>query len=267
MKAVCTSCRLEGRPGVIGERPPLNDPTEVTGICWSHKLQVLIDTKTISRTDGKPDELVRFIVIVRRSAPELFSRIRQQLLDDLRVHVVLDRRLGERRQRPDPTAGDRRRESRRNTPDYWQDIRYHPVVIAPAHKRLDVGARVATGHSVTITEAIAMETTSSFAENRHRIADWLRDSDVIITRAIPSLFQECDAQRHRAEAAEERAQRLAALVEELQSHVTTLQAELNDFTRLRAEMTESIEEWMTEVARLTNDVVTKIKPARPQHRE
>jgi hypothetical protein len=262
MKAVCTSCRLEGLPGVIGERPPLSDPGEVSGICWSHKLRALTDTKPTApiETNGTSDKPVRFIVVVRRSAPDLFGRLGEQFLADPRVRVVLDRRRGERRQRPQAIPDDRRQDSRRQTPDYWQDIRYHPVVIAPAHRSLDASAT--STPSVTTTEASAMEVPSSLAENRHRIADWLRESDVIITRAIPSLFQECDAQRHRAEAAEERARQLAALVEELQGQVTTLQGEVDVLTRLRVEATERVEEWVTDVARLTNDVLVKIKPAR-----
>ena len=106
-----------------------------------------------------------------------------------------------------------------------------------------------------------MEPPGSLAENRHRITDWLRESDVIMSRAIPSLFQECDAQRHRAEAAEERARQLAALVEELQGQLTTLQGEIDGLIRLRAEMTDRIEEWVTDVGRLTHDVLGRIKPA------
>ncbi len=40
MTVVCSWCRYEGLPGVIGEKAPFEDRRETHGICPSHRIQV-----------------------------------------------------------------------------------------------------------------------------------------------------------------------------------------------------------------------------------
>jgi hypothetical protein len=40
MKIVCAYCQAEGRPGVLGEMEPQEDPTVTYGICPEHRLRV-----------------------------------------------------------------------------------------------------------------------------------------------------------------------------------------------------------------------------------
>jgi hypothetical protein len=36
MKIVCTWCEEEGKPGLIGEQEPVDDPSVVDGVCRFH---------------------------------------------------------------------------------------------------------------------------------------------------------------------------------------------------------------------------------------
>lgn len=40
MKIICSWCRGEGQPGVVGEKAPLDDRRETHGICMTHRLAV-----------------------------------------------------------------------------------------------------------------------------------------------------------------------------------------------------------------------------------
>lgn len=40
MKVLCARCLKAGKPALIGEREPLDDPTETHGICPDHRLEV-----------------------------------------------------------------------------------------------------------------------------------------------------------------------------------------------------------------------------------
>src|SRR2546430_2816188 len=41
MKAWCAWCQEEGKPGFLGERPPLDDPSDTHGICDHHRTLLL----------------------------------------------------------------------------------------------------------------------------------------------------------------------------------------------------------------------------------
>lgn len=40
MKVLCAWCEKDGKPALMGEREPLDDPTETHGLCPEHRLQV-----------------------------------------------------------------------------------------------------------------------------------------------------------------------------------------------------------------------------------
>ena len=40
MKIVCSWCRQEGKPELVGEKPPLDDARETHGICVVHRYEV-----------------------------------------------------------------------------------------------------------------------------------------------------------------------------------------------------------------------------------
>jgi hypothetical protein len=259
MKAICASCRSEGRPELVGEQAPLDDPTEVRGICWTHKLQALLTTKHASggRPGRKPDSLMRFVVIVARHAPDLFNRVSEQFFDDPRVGVVLDRRRAERRRQAAP-GPHRRTRDRRAALDYWHDLRCHPLVVVPSRRRLEAG-RVLAVPSAPSPEALSMESGDRTPTARQRIEAWIVESQTIIAQVIPAFFQERDGLQYRAEAAEERAEQLTKLAHELQAQVSTLQVEIDELRRLRAEMAESVQACLAEIERLTSDIRAAVR--------
>lgn len=59
-------------------------------------------------------EIVRHLLIVARNRENLFDQLKQAFADDEQVQVIVDRRVGERRQRPPGTATERRKADRRN---------------------------------------------------------------------------------------------------------------------------------------------------------
>ena len=99
-----------------------------------------------------------------------------------------------------------------------------------------------------------MESGDITTEAKHRVEGWIQESQTIIAQVIPSLFQERDRLRYRADAAEERAEQLTKLAQELQGQVAALQAEIDELKRLRAEMAESVQTCLAEVERLTSDI-------------
>ncbi len=43
MRQLCAWCEKEGKVGLLGEKEPLEDPTETHGVCDTHK-QEFLDT-------------------------------------------------------------------------------------------------------------------------------------------------------------------------------------------------------------------------------
>ena len=70
----------------------------------------------------KPDAreaspLPRYLFIVARNNPAMFDYLRHHFADAPEVDVLLDRRMGERRQNTSPVREDRRRGERRARPE------------------------------------------------------------------------------------------------------------------------------------------------------
>jgi hypothetical protein len=112
MQIVCAWCQREGRPAVLGERPPLDDPRPTHGICDEHRRQVLSALATTAA--GRPP---RLLVIVRVGEARLYEYLTRSLAGVPDVQVLLDRRRGDRRREPRPVMQERRRGERRHPPD------------------------------------------------------------------------------------------------------------------------------------------------------
>lgn len=260
MKAVCAWCRAEGRPGLIGERPPFEDPAEVRGICWAHKLEVLARTRTSS---GAPlsslrDEHVRFLVVVARHDADLFARVSEQFLDDPRVRVLVDRRQRERRQGRQPSWQERRRAERRRPADYWEDTRYHPVVIVPVQKKAEASRVPSTPRRQSVPEVRPMD-FDALMHARRQIDQWTRDGQEILSTVIPSLFQECEGWRRRAESAEAHSARLGLEIEDLQNEVARLRAEIDRQKLEASAAVDTVDKGLTEIGRITTEVLLKLR--------
>ena len=53
MKIVCAHCQAEGKPGVLGEIEPQDDPTVTYGICPEHRLRVEAEEQVATTTPHK----------------------------------------------------------------------------------------------------------------------------------------------------------------------------------------------------------------------
>jgi hypothetical protein len=78
---------------------------------------------------------VRDIVIVARDQPDLWKYLLQEFAGDEDVHVLLDRRQGERRQRVQGYESERRGVKRRRRLSTDTDLRSHPFILMPPEQR------------------------------------------------------------------------------------------------------------------------------------
>lgn len=254
MKVICASCEAEGKPALIGERAPLNASTEVYGLCWTHKLQLLLRKRTAPEfaRDNQREDPLRFLVVVAGHEQDLFLRVSEQFLDDPRVRVLLDRRRRERRRRHQAYEPDRRRADRRRVPDYWEDLRHHSVVIVPTWMKGDSGRAIPVASAPTEPEAAAVDRVDAALPTRDRINQWVQEGADLLGRVMPTLFDEFEGLWRRSRAAEDRLQAL-------ESESAKLQAELEELKRLRTETAEVMQTYAEEIARLTDVLLFKIK--------
>jgi len=73
--------------------------------------------------------MVRQLCIVSRQHPELFAYLRQRFADDEALSMILDRRLGQRRQQRTSVEHEQRARQRRSRPDVDERLRVHSHVI------------------------------------------------------------------------------------------------------------------------------------------
>jgi len=255
MKAFCAPCRSEGREAFIGERPPFDDPREAMGVCWRHKLQTL---RRANERETARDVKVRFLIVVARHAAGVFSEISEQFLDDPRVEIFQDRRHAERRRSPATATTDRRLQDRRRTPGYWEDMRYHPVVIVPTWRPPDARTVTATAPPRT-QEVTPMGTTETPTQAVPSVDAWVRETQHILSHVLPRMVQESEDLRRRAESAEQEVARLKRELEDLQTEVGRLGGEMDRLTAERTAISEAVHRGMAGIARLADDVSAALK--------
>jgi len=107
MKVVCASCRAEGRSGDLGEKAPLDDPSETHGYCPRHAALLLASLPSLSFPD------IELLIVVRRPDVQLFEYLQRRLDGVKGVKVILERRVVDRRRDRGHRAPDRRRLRRR----------------------------------------------------------------------------------------------------------------------------------------------------------
>jgi len=73
--------------------------------------------------------MVRYLLIVARSQPDLWRYMEHNFAGDEKVEVILDRRRGERRQRAQAHEPERRQGERRRQPSLDKDLAYRFLVI------------------------------------------------------------------------------------------------------------------------------------------
>ncbi len=82
--------------------------------------------------EAQPTGMVRALVVVARDQPDLWQALTRHFSASEDVHVLLDRRQWERRQRVHTYELDRRGADRRRPPSIENDVSYRQYVIARA---------------------------------------------------------------------------------------------------------------------------------------
>ena len=107
MKVICASCRVEGKSGDMGEKPPFDDLSETHGYCSRHTALLLATLPSHAFPD------VDLLIVVRRRDRALFDYLQSRLVGVRGVKVLLERRAGDRRRAAWAPPRDRRRLERR----------------------------------------------------------------------------------------------------------------------------------------------------------
>jgi hypothetical protein len=118
MRVICASCRVEGKSGALGEKPPFDDPSETHGYCPRHAALLLASLPSLSFPD------VELLIVVRRQDQALFDYLERRLVGVRGVEIILERRTGDRRRQVRKPAVERRRLERRLRPGHMSALGY-----------------------------------------------------------------------------------------------------------------------------------------------
>lgn len=200
------------------------------------------------------DEVVppgaRYLLVVSRTAGPRLAQLRDWFRADPAVHVILDRRRGDRRRAPRPVAVERRRGERRRPADFWQDIRFHPVVLVPLPRRERGTPAAAGGEQPPESKESDMMDTTMVNEARQRVLNWAQEAQHILGRVIPTVFEEHEALRRRVEDAERDCERLRAENSLLRDQLNELRAKHQAVLAGQAEIVQSVGKFMTNMSQI-----------------
>jgi hypothetical protein len=107
VRSICAWCRAEGSPADLGECEPLEDPAETHGLCQRHLTQFLAAARS------RPSAGLRLLIVVKRVEQSLYEYLTRAMAGVEGVHVLVDRRHGERRREARPVPLERRQADRR----------------------------------------------------------------------------------------------------------------------------------------------------------
>ena len=125
MKIVCSWCRQEGLGGLLGDREPLDDPTETHGICTRHAAEVR------DRLPSTSFPGVRVLIVVQRTEVSLYDYLLRSVVGLPDVAVILDRRRADRRRAVQDVSTERRRVNRRVRNTIFSSLGYFVVRFGP----------------------------------------------------------------------------------------------------------------------------------------
>ncbi len=196
----------------------------------------------------------QFLMIVAEAHAKLYPRVRIQFLDDPRVEVILDRRRSQRRRETCTHSPERRRGERRHTPDYWEDLRYHPVVLIPPASRRAVADHV---HSTPTSWAAggAMDASEGLGQVRQQIDQlrrWLVAGQELLGDVVPELAQTVEDEHRRRED-------LARELDRREGELGRLRAEVERLARERTATADAIGAAVREIEELTRRAAEKLR--------
>jgi hypothetical protein len=187
---------------------------------------------------GSPQS-ARYLLIVAAEAAHQLPHVRQMFRSDPDVHVILDRRRGERRRAGGAASVERRGRERRAPSDYWQDPRFHPVVLVP------VG-----GHAVAAPQPAAPDHLTEVPmiddtiESRQRVLTWVREGQEILGRTLPALLEQHEGLRRRAGEAEAERDRLHAENQQLRGELGELRGRHQTVLAAQTDIVQSLGKFM-----------------------
>jgi len=127
VRAICSWCQAEGSPADLGEREPLDDPAETHGLCQRHLTQLLAAARS------QPYAGLRLLIVVKSEEGSLYDYLTRGMTEIEGVHVMVDRRLGDRRTVARPVRGERRQGNRRQSRAVVDSMGCTFVRFEPAH--------------------------------------------------------------------------------------------------------------------------------------
>lgn len=107
MRALCSWCKAEGSPAYLGEREPLDNPSDTYGVCPRHAVEVLTAPRL------RPPTAVQLLIVVARGDRSLYEYLSRGLATVDGVHVLVERRQSERRGSARAVSWERRQADRR----------------------------------------------------------------------------------------------------------------------------------------------------------
>jgi hypothetical protein len=211
----------------------------------------------------------RFVFVVARTRPDLFLTMRRRFLDDRTVHVLLDRRQQDRRQKPSSAQmPDRRRlADRRRLTDYWEDTAHHPAVLIPltagrpGMRAIDIpaSARASQRDKESPMEPVVVDEA--------RVLAWIQETRHVLQRLLPGILHERDALEHELHDATRRCRDLQAQNDALRAEVTRATAACRQLEQARVDLADSVGQFLAEVTHVLEpmrDLTARL--GRPGHR-
>ena len=179
----------------------------------------------------------RYLLIVSREAAHDLPRLERRYARDPRVVVMRDRRQGDRRSATTEPEVERRQTTRRRTLDYWEDLRFHPVVLVPIPQ------------SQSPMEADIMDATS-VTDARQRVLDWAQEAQHIVGRVIPTIFEEHESLRRRVDEADRERERLARENASLREQLAEARAKHEALVGGQAEIVQSVGKFVSHMSQV-----------------
>jgi len=107
VRAICAWCQAEGAPADLGEREPLDDPSETHGLCERH-LTAILDSQRSQSFPG-----IQLLIVIKGGDWSLYEYLSRTMADVSEVEIIMERRSSERRRRSPGVREERRRAERR----------------------------------------------------------------------------------------------------------------------------------------------------------
>ena len=175
----------------------------------------------------------RYLVVAARNRHDLYEYLRRQFSGDDKVEILLDRRRGDRRRRPEPYEVERRHSDSRSGPGKDDRLYYYGLLIVRqlpgAQLRPPPWVSRVTEESVGLGGLRRLEEAKA-TEARERVTGWITEG-MRMSGLVPKLLREHGQLTARAEAAERKCERL-------EEEINKVRRENDHFRKQRMQMAE-----------------------------